>query len=155
MLHRGASLDRPRIQHEDVDRRGLGGDLLREHAHRPSVGEVAPLRSEGAPECRDLGRDVVARVERRAHPDDVGTGARQCHRRCPPDASSGPRDEGGLAGEVERPRAHARQSTRTFIAADPSACSSKRAGRRSSGSTAVISLSSGRRSVAIRSIDRS
>ena len=152
MLDRGAALDRPGVEDEDVHERAVSRHLLGELENGLSLPEVAAVGPETTASCRDLGSDLVCRLQGATDADDICAGICECDGRRLADPTPAAGHEGCLSVEGQ---AHVVQSTRVLIPVVPAASSAMTTGSLSSGSTALIRRSTGSTSAAKSSIARS
>ena len=150
---RRAPPNRAGVVDEDVDRRAFA-QRRDEAVYRGAIAEVARVSLERRSALLDLPSHVApVRLERRAHPEDVGPRIGERERDGLADTPTAAGDENGRACECAA--RHGRQSTRIFIASTSASRLSKTDGSRSSGSTALMRRSSGSAPEAMRSIARS
>ena len=78
MLDRRAALDRPGVEDEDVHERAVSRHLLGELENGLSLPEVAAVGPETTASCRDLGSDLVCRLQGATDADDICAGICEC-----------------------------------------------------------------------------
>ncbi len=123
VLGRGLPHDRSGVVHEDVDPLDIVVEPSHEVEHGGAIGEVARVAAKASAARFDLARHfLTVGPERRADADDIGAGLGCADRDRAADPPPAPRDEHGRALETGT---HARQSTRIFIASEPSRSRSK------------------------------